>query len=85
VGKHSSELHHYAPWLAHWDKSTDEEDETDVDDWEWIDEDFGGLEGVADNDLLQLEFHIVQTMLAILRSVAESGCQCSTRNPCFMV
>jgi hypothetical protein len=56
VGEHSSDPLHYAPRPARWDESADDEDEADVDDGEWIDEDVGGMEGIAD-DLLQLEFH----------------------------
>jgi hypothetical protein len=56
VGEHSSDPQRYAPRPARWDESADDEDEADVDDGEWIDEDVGGMEGIAD-DLLQLEFH----------------------------
>ena len=56
AGEHSSDTQHYAPRPSRWDESTDNEDEADLDDGEWIDEDVGGMEGVAD-DLLQLEFH----------------------------
>ena len=48
-------VHHYVPCSACWNESTNDEDEADVDDGEWVEEDVG-IEGVAD-DLLQLEFH----------------------------
>ncbi|KAN0128895.1 hypothetical protein V8E53_013268, partial [Lactarius tabidus] len=56
AGEHSSDPQCYAPRPPRWDESADDEDDADIDDGEWIDEDVGGMEGIAD-ELLQLEFH----------------------------
>ena len=54
IGEHPSEPQQPVSQLARRDESP--EDEDDADDEKWVDED-AGLEGIADNDLLQLEFH----------------------------